>query len=217
VSATPHEPERDLAQPVTLADIAREAGTSASTASRALNGRGYVSEAARETANRYFPGEYELIPNGVLVPDEADPSERAERIVFVGRHESRKGLQVLLRAWPEVRSRTGARLRLIGADPLAVGLLFARLRMPTDGIDVASDIPGYRSVMEPDAGLLVPPGEPAPLADAIVSLLADEPRRQELGRAARAIAQKRYSWDRIAQRLAEIYEALVGSRDEVAA
>lgn len=36
------------AQPVTLADIARAAGTSASTASRALSGRGYVSEAARE-------------------------------------------------------------------------------------------------------------------------------------------------------------------------
>jgi LacI family transcriptional regulator len=32
---------------VTLADIAREAGTSASTASRALSGRGYVSEEAR--------------------------------------------------------------------------------------------------------------------------------------------------------------------------
>ena len=34
--------------PVTLADIAREAGTSASTASRAISGRGYVSAAARE-------------------------------------------------------------------------------------------------------------------------------------------------------------------------
>ena len=33
---------------VTLADIAREAGTSASTASRALSGRGYVSADARE-------------------------------------------------------------------------------------------------------------------------------------------------------------------------
>jgi LacI family transcriptional regulator len=35
------------ARPVTLADIAREAGTSPATASRALSGRGYVSEAAR--------------------------------------------------------------------------------------------------------------------------------------------------------------------------
>ena len=48
-------------RPVTLADIARVAGTSASTASRALSGRGYVSEAARErlreTADRlgYVP------------------------------------------------------------------------------------------------------------------------------------------------------------------
>lgn len=35
-------------RPVTLADIAREAGTSASTASRALSGRGYVSPSARD-------------------------------------------------------------------------------------------------------------------------------------------------------------------------
>jgi LacI family transcriptional regulator len=34
-------------RPVTLADVAREAGTSASTASRALTGRGYVSPDAR--------------------------------------------------------------------------------------------------------------------------------------------------------------------------
>jgi LacI family transcriptional regulator len=35
-------------RPVTLADLAREAGTSASTASRALSGRGYVSPVARD-------------------------------------------------------------------------------------------------------------------------------------------------------------------------
>jgi LacI family transcriptional regulator len=61
VSASPIEPELPLLQPVTLADIAREAGTSPSTASRALNGSGYVSEAARDrlvaVANRlgYVP------------------------------------------------------------------------------------------------------------------------------------------------------------------
>jgi LacI family transcriptional regulator len=39
---------RELPRPVTLADIAREAGTSPSTASRALSGRGYVSTEVRD-------------------------------------------------------------------------------------------------------------------------------------------------------------------------
>ena len=226
-----------------------------------LDHRIAVSDPARETAARYFPGDYELIPNGVLVPEEAEAGSRAERIVFVGRQEPRKGLQVLLRAWPEIRRRTGARLRVVGADPLAVRLLFARLRVPDDGVDVlgflsqealtaelqaakalvapslggesfgmvltrafacatpvvASDISGYRGVMEPEAGCLVPPGEPSLLADAVVELLADEPGREKLGRSARAIAQEKYSWDGIAQRLAEIYVSLTGSRSAVAA
>jgi len=226
-----------------------------------LDHRIAVSEPARESASRYFSGNYELIPNGVLIPDEADPGGRGPRIVFAGRQEARKGLQVLLRAWPEIHRRTGARLRLIGADPLAVRLLFARLRVSDAGIDVlgflsqddftaellaakalvapslggesfgmvltrafacatpviASDISGYRGVMEPEAGLLVPPGDPAALAEAVAGLLADEPRREELGRAARRIAQERYSWDRIAGRLAEIYESLAGARKAVAA
>ena len=226
-----------------------------------LDHRIAVSDPARETAARYFPGDYELIPNGVLVPEEAEAGSRAEQIVFVGRQEPRKGLQVLLRAWPEIRRRTGARLRVVGADPLAVRLLFARLRVPDDGVDVlgflsqealtaelqaakalvapslggesfglvltrafacatpvvASDISGYRGVMEPEAGRLVPPGEPSLLADAVVELLADEPGREKLGRSARAIAQEKYSWDGIAQRLAEIYASLTGSRSAVAA
>ena len=220
-----------------------------------------VSEPARASASRYFPGDYDLIPNGVLVPETADAGGREEQIVFVGRQEPRKGLQVLLRAWPEIRRRTGARLRVVGADPLSVRLLFARLRVPDDGVDVlgflsqealtaelvgakalvapslggesfgmvltrafacatpvvASDISGYRGVMEPEAGRLVPPGEPDLLADAVVELLADEAERENLGRSARAIAQEKYSWDGLAQRLAEIYESLAGSRSAVAA
>src|SRR5437867_4187508 len=74
-------------------------------------------------------------PNGDAVPEQADPAERENRIVFVGRHERRKGLQVLLRAWPEIRRRTGARLRVLGADPLQVRLLLTRHRLPDDGVD----------------------------------------------------------------------------------
>jgi len=216
---------------------------------------------AGESAARYFPAEYELIPNGVLIPERAEPGGREDRIVFVGRHEPRKGLQILLRAWPEIRRRSGARLSVIGADPLAVRLLFARLRVSDEGVDVrgflsqdelteellrakalvapslggesfgmvltrgfacatpvvASDISGYRGVMEPEAGRLVPPGDPKALAEGVVTLLEDEAARSELGRAARVLAQEHYSWEGIAQRLSEIYEGIVESQRAFAA
>jgi len=101
-----------------------------------LDHRIAVSEMAREAANRWLPGEYEIVPNGVLIPPAADPAGREHRIVFAGRHEARKGLQVLLDAWPEIRKRTGASLRIIGADPLRVRLLMTRLRLADDGIEV---------------------------------------------------------------------------------
>jgi len=77
-----------------------------------------------------------VIPNGVLIPPEADPGGREHRILFAGRQEQRKGLHVLLRAWPEIRRRSGATLRIAGADPLAVRLLLSRLRVADEGIDV---------------------------------------------------------------------------------
>jgi phosphatidyl-myo-inositol alpha-mannosyltransferase len=95
-----------------------------------------VSEQARDTAMGYAPGEYHIVPNGILIPPSVDPAGREHRVAFVGRHEPRKGLQVALRAWPEIHRRTGARLRVIGSDPLAVRLLLARLRVPDRGIDV---------------------------------------------------------------------------------
>ena len=77
-----------------------------------------------------------MIPNGVVIPEHADPEDREHHVVFIGRHDARKGLPVLLRAWPEIRRRTGARLRLIGTDPLQYRLLHARMRFDEDGIDV---------------------------------------------------------------------------------
>lgn len=94
-----------------------------------------VSEQARQTAITYSGGEYEVIPNGVEMPEGVDPAGRENRIVFLGRHDPRKGLPIVLRAWPRLR-RNGLRLRVIGADPLAVRLLLTRLRVPDDGIDM---------------------------------------------------------------------------------
>ena len=95
-----------------------------------------VSPHARDSAAAWLPGEYHVIPNGVLIPPDADPYGREHQVIFAGRQEPRKGLPVLLRAWPEIRRRTGARLRIAGADPLAVRLLLARERLSDDGIDI---------------------------------------------------------------------------------
>jgi phosphatidylinositol alpha-mannosyltransferase len=95
-----------------------------------------VSERARASAAEWLGGDFEIVPNGVLLPEQAEPGDREHTIVFAGRHEPRKGLHVLLRAWPEIHRRTGARLVVAGADPLAVRLLLTRVGVPDDGIDV---------------------------------------------------------------------------------
>jgi phosphatidylinositol alpha-mannosyltransferase len=101
-----------------------------------LDARIAVSAQALDSARSWLPGEYEIVPNGALIPDSADPDRHEHRILFAGRHEPRKGLHVLLHAWPEIRRRTGAVLRIAGADPLAVRLLLTREHISDDGIDV---------------------------------------------------------------------------------
>jgi phosphatidyl-myo-inositol alpha-mannosyltransferase len=101
-----------------------------------IDARIAVSPMAAESASRYIPGDYRVIPNGVLIPDDADPADRDHTVVFIGRHDPRKGLPTLLRAWPAIHAATGARLRLIGTDPLQYRLLHARLRFDEAGVDV---------------------------------------------------------------------------------
>src|SRR5205085_2235071 len=66
-----------------------------------LDRRVAVSEEARASAARWLPGRYDIVPNGIDIPPHAEPGGRDNSIVFIGRHEPRKGMHVLLRAWPE--------------------------------------------------------------------------------------------------------------------
>ena len=217
-----------------------------------------VSLAAVETAQAYAPAGYRVIPNGVRLPPCTNLGGRSDRVAFVGRHETRKGLTVLLRAWPDVHRQTGARLRVMGADPLAVRYLLRRQSLDDDGVDllgvvpaatldrelgsakllaapslgresfgmvltrafaagtpvVASDIDGYRQLVADGAGLLVPPGEPGPLAAAIVALLTDESARLARAHVARRVAERDYAWPQIAERLHAVYRTLIGHSSE---
>ena len=89
-----------------------------------LHGRIAVSGAARHFINRYFPGDYTIIPNGVDLDrfTSAEPYENLRdgtlNILFVGRLEERKGFIHLLKAYHRLRKRkVDARLLVVGAGP----------------------------------------------------------------------------------------------------
>ncbi|HTT95900.1 MAG TPA: glycosyltransferase [Solirubrobacterales bacterium] len=77
-----------------------------------------VSEAAAWTGQRWFGGEYTIIPNGVDVdgPPKGlkEPGEEL-KILFVGRPEERKGLPILLTAFNALVEHVPSRLTVIGA------------------------------------------------------------------------------------------------------
>jgi phosphatidylinositol alpha-mannosyltransferase len=85
-----------------------------------LHARVAVSHAALELARKYFPGEYEVIPNGIdyerfcpRVEPIARYLDGCFNILFVGRLDKRKGLKYLLRAADMLRPSLRPRIRII--------------------------------------------------------------------------------------------------------
>ncbi len=89
---------------------------------RRLDGRIAVSVPAREFANKYMPGEYNIIPNGVdlehFSPDKMpiDGYDDGKlNILFVGRLEHRKGVNYLLDAYRSAKMEIpDCRLIIVG-------------------------------------------------------------------------------------------------------
>ena len=79
---------------------------------RELDGKIAVSPPAAQYVERYFPGYYNIIPNGIEVERWASPEleplpefeDGAITILYVGRAEKRKGLPYLLRAFRDRKS-----------------------------------------------------------------------------------------------------------------
>lgn len=77
---------------------------------RKLDGLIAVSNAARDSSMRFFPGDYRVIPNAVDInlfnpgvePLPQFPKSRP-KILFLGRFEPRKGLKYLLKALPYIK------------------------------------------------------------------------------------------------------------------
>jgi glycosyltransferase involved in cell wall biosynthesis len=71
---------------------------------------------------------------------------------------------------------------------------------------VGTDVPGVRELVGDDTGVLVPPGDPVALADAIIGLRDDGAARQRLGDNARTQAKNLYSASDLAAQLATAYD-----------
>jgi phosphatidylinositol alpha-mannosyltransferase len=228
---------------------------------RRLHGKIAVSVPAMRLVSRYFPGYYNIIPNGVDVEHfeaERDPipdyADGRPNVLFVGRLEKRKGVRYLLQAFAEVKREVPeTRLLIVGPPTRAargyhrwvvekglpdvefVGYVtydeLARYHHTADvfvapatgnesqGIVLleamaagrplaASNIEGYASVVTHGIeGLLVTPKDAHSLAAALVELLADPNKRQEMGKNGRLRAEQ-FRWDRVSQRVLSYYEQL---------
>lgn len=218
---------------------------------RRLDLRCAVSEDAAATARAALGGTYELVFNGIEVDRfaKAQPwPTTGPTICFLGRHEPRKGLAVLLEAmallpadvqlWvgsdgPQtagLRAGTVADPRIswlgrigdeekasrlrgadvfcapsLGRESFGVVLLEA---MAAQVAVVASDLPGYRAVARPGCdALLVPPGDPRALADALRRVLTDRDLAGELVASAEQRAAG-FAMERLAERYIDLYSRL---------
>jgi phosphatidylinositol alpha-mannosyltransferase len=214
-----------------------------------LSVRTAVSDAARELIRRYLPGDYLLTPNGVDVGAfaNAQPAELGDgkKILFLGRLERRKGLEVLIQAMARSRD-LGAELIVAGSGPqdkemkaLADRLLvnarflgrvddatkaslFKRAdvycapglggesfgivlveAMAAGAPVVCSDLPGFRAVAA-NSAVLVSPGDPGLLADAIKKVLSDDSLSERMSKGG-ALTASGYDWSRLVGNVEHIY------------
>jgi len=108
---------------------------------------------------------------------------------------------------------------LAGADVLALTSRYEGFpnvvveAMATGAVVVASDVGGCRELVVPDeTGLLVPPGNPAAVADAVLRLLHDPARAARMALAARRRIEREFDVHRMAARTAAVYERLLAER-----
>jgi len=225
---------------------------------RKLDGKIAVSKPAMDYVRKYFSGYYNIIPNGIdlnhFSPNVSPVDEFCDgklNILFVGRLEKRKGLNYLLKAYPQVkREYPNSRLIIVGPgtrlrkkyekqvlrgglkDVVFVGYVsynelpkyyrtadifcspatgqesFGIVLLEAMAIGkpiVASNIEGYASVVTHGVeGLLVPPKDDKALARSLISLMANESLRQQIGTRGRLKAME-YSWEYVAQRVLNYY------------
>ena len=148
---------------------------------------------------RGVDGRFALLPR---VPDRAQELDLGERVVFAGAVPHDDVPHYAAAADLFVFSSVTETQGLVLIEAMAAGT-------PV----IAVKAPGSVDVLEEGGGLLVPIQEDA-FANAVLELLADEPRRRAMGeKAARAV--QRYTVSAVTERLLAVYEAAVAAGPRV--
>jgi len=129
--------------------------------------------------------------------------QRIRRLVF----ESGLSEQVIFTGFLENPARIQPVLDLYVASSRKEGLPLSILEAMAAGLAVvATDAPGHRDVVVPgETGLLVPPEDPAALAEAVAVLLTDPARRKNLGQAGRERVRQEFSIRAMVDGTAAVY------------
>ena len=223
-----------------------------------LDARIAVSEQARASIARWTPAHYEIVPNGILIPERVDAEERenedhlhrparsaqgsADAAARLARdppphrgdpaRDRRRSALGAPAAWPAIAcAKRGSSLPgFLSEEELtrragereAAGCALARRRELRHGADARLRLrDAGRCLGHPRlSGRLrrargrrpCLPATPRRSKQAVIGLLEDEPRRRQMGEAAREIARERYDWHDIARRLLSIYELAIEGR-----
>lgn len=231
-----------------------------SAALDALDRKIAVSQACVLSLEQYFPGPYDIVPNGIdcdLFRPLAHPADREPgppRILFVGRFDPRNGLHTLIDAaralqdegrdfevqvvgdgparpiYERQARRAGVwdRIRWLGllkderpalyrqATVLAAPCTLASfgvilLEAFASGTPVvAVDNVGFRQVIRDGApGLFVPGEDAAALAAGLGEVLDDPALRGDWGARGRQVAEERYAWPIVAERVEALYRGVL--------
>jgi starch synthase len=149
----------------------------------------------------------------VLCAGAADTPELGAEVasLVAGLRSSRSGVLWI----PEMLPKTEIMQLLTHALAIATPSLYEPLgivnleAMACSTAVVASRVGGIPEVVDGGVtGLLVPPGDPASLADALNMLLRDPGRASAMGDAGRARAVGEFSWDAVAAQTAALYAGL---------
>ncbi|MDB5029168.1 MAG: hypothetical protein JWO66_2857 [Candidatus Eremiobacteraeota bacterium] len=127
-------------------------------------------------------------------------SDDAERITYLGPVE--RG------SVPEIVSRCDVYCLPSFGEPYGMTAIEA---MACGKPIVATGAGGLGHLVEPEGGIAVPPGDAAALADALVEVLTDPVAREAMGRHNRRVAETRYEWERVIDRLEEVYRSVASS------